>query len=223
MEINWLEFKAFIDSRNLSIQYVNYNNNYHLKGLDGFFELECLIPSDRSLSDDTIDFEDNYKANGNKSPTALVTTQFELRNKTLKCVSASEVVSSEDGTVTVLIKVPGTPNPTGDTTLEGRWISSGIAFFDIATPGDKVTSIHFIDHDNILGAGVDFIAGSYVDDEAGDNCGWFIPPTRGQVDAEAIGGYGFAPAGLYIEIKAQKGNGLKTGTFFMNLNWGKVE
>ena len=152
-----------------------------------------------------------------------VTTQFEIRDKTIKLACLFGAVQ-EDGTVTAYLKVPGTPNPTGDNTLAGRWISSGTAFFDIATPGDIVTAVKFVDHDNILGYGVDFQVGSYTDDDAEvANQGWFIPPKRGEIKAEAIGGYGFAPAGFYIMVTGKKGGGLTTGTLYVNFEWGKKE
>lgn len=154
---------------------------------------------------------------------AEVVTQFEKRDKTLKIASGSAAVGN-DGKAIVLMKIPGTPNPTGDVSKDGRWISSGIAFFDVATPGDKILSVRFVDHDNMLGAGADFVVGSYTDDDAEqDEQGWFIPPKKGEMKAEAIGGYGFAPAGFYIMVEGQKGGGLTTGTFYVNFEWGKVE
>lgn len=156
------------------------------------------------------------------SSSNLVTTQFELRDKTLKLANVSGAVQS-DGTVVVYLLIPGTANPTGDITQAGRWISSGTAFFDIATPGDLITSVRFVDHDNIIGQGVDFIVGSYTDDSAPSaNQGWYIPPSKGQLTAEAIGGYGFAPAGFYIMITAKKGNGLVTGTLYVNIEWANL-
>jgi len=155
--------------------------------------------------------------NVNNSP--IVTTQFELRNKTLKLASASGTVGG-DGTVTVSLLVPGTANPTGDITLAGRWISSGTAFFDVATAGDMVTSVHFVDIDNISGAGANTVIGSYTDDVMpSGNQGWYIPPLKGWIQADAIGGYGFAPAGYYLVISAKKGGGLTTGTFYINFEW----
>ena len=226
MQINvgWSDLKEFASSRSLSIQWVVANSKYMLTAIDGPMEMTAQVPCIVSPIDgsDQKDFEDNFKSVGNKSPNMLVTTQFELRNKTLKLASASGAVQS-DGTALVMIKVPGTPNPTGDTNLDGRWISGGCAFFDEVNAGDMVTGIHFIDHDNMLGQGVDFLVGSYSDDEAGSNCGWFIPCKRGQLDAEPIGGYGFAPAGLYVAVSAKKAPGITTGTFFLNMSWGKVE
>ena len=151
-----------------------------------------------------------------------ITTQFELRDKTIKLANVSGAVQG-DGTVTAYLQVPGIANPTGDTALDGRWISSGTAFFDVPTPGDIITSVRFVDHDNILGQGVDFVVGSYTDDDAPSGSqGWFIPPTKGEITAEAIGGYGFAPSGFYIMVTAKKGGGLITGTLYVNLEWGKT-
>jgi len=66
MEINWDEFKAFVSSRSLSIQWVIYNNNYWLKAFDGYFELSCILPTNSEIPE-TLDFETNLKANGNKT------------------------------------------------------------------------------------------------------------------------------------------------------------
>jgi hypothetical protein len=65
MEVIWSEFKNIVDEKNLSIQFVKHNGNYHLKALDGSFNIECLIPDD-SENSDTNDFETNYKTNGNR-------------------------------------------------------------------------------------------------------------------------------------------------------------
>jgi hypothetical protein len=227
MEINvgWADIKAFITTKSISIQYVVANNSYYLFAADGPMQMTAQIRMDGTESDNQTDFETNYKSTANSPLLPLlttVTTQFELRNKTIKLANVSGTVQS-DGTVTAYLQVPGTVNPTGDATLDGRWISSGTAFFDIATPGDVVNSVRFVDHDNILGQGVDFVVGSYTDDEAPSGSqGWFIPPAKGEIKAEAIGGYGFAPAGFYIMITAKKGGGLTTGTLYVNLEWGKL-
>lgn len=66
MEISWSEFKAIVTNRCLSIQYVTVNGNYWLKAIDGYFEVECMLPIGVNNSD-TNDFETNFKAAGNKS------------------------------------------------------------------------------------------------------------------------------------------------------------
>jgi hypothetical protein len=75
MQVDWQTFKNFISTRNLSIQYISFNGNYYMKGFDSFFTLECSLPLDRTSCDDTVDFEDNFKANGNKSPTQSIIVQ----------------------------------------------------------------------------------------------------------------------------------------------------
>lgn len=222
-EISWAELKTVKDSRSTAdLQYIITGGNYWIVVLDGPFHVECLIPTDPAHTD-TADFEANYKDGGNQSPNTQVVTQFEKRDKTLKLASTCGAVQS-DGTVVAYLKIPGTPNPAGDPTLEGRWISGGVAFFDTQTPGDIVTGVHFVDHDNMIGQGVDFVVGSYTDDYAlSENQGWYIPPARGQIDAEPIGGYGFAPAGFYVMVTGKKGGGITTGTLYVNLEWGRVE
>ena len=150
------------------------------------------------------------------SPSEVV-TQFEKRDKTLKLVHGEDTVDGS-GNATILIKVPGTPGSS-----DGRWISSGIAFFDVHTAGDKVLGVYFTDEDDILGYGAGFVVGSYTDDEADSGQqGWAIPP-NGFVKAEAIGGYGFAPAGFYVKVVGKKAGALPTGKFYVNLEWGRVE
>jgi hypothetical protein len=181
---------------------------------------DALSSGDQTLLNSIVD---NYAPIPQPNHVAEVVTQFEKRDKTIKLANMSGPVGL-DGTVALMLKIPGTPNPAGDVTQDGRWVSSGLAFFDVATPGDIITSVRFVDHDNMLGQGVDFVVGSYTDDDlASGNQGWFIPPNKGEIKAEAIGGYGFAPAGYYIMITAKKGGGVTTGTFYVNLEWGKKE
>lgn len=69
MEIIWSEFKKAVDERGLSIQHIVHQGNYVLKAIDGAFVLDCTVPI--GVGDpDTLDFETNYKAAGNKSPTS---------------------------------------------------------------------------------------------------------------------------------------------------------
>lgn len=156
-------------------------------------------------------------ANWLKGNVQEVITQFEKRDKTLK-LAHGEATVGFDSTATILMKIPGTPG-SGD----GRWISSGTAFFDVVTPGDKIISVRFVDHDNILGGGADAIVGSYTDDDAASaNQGWAIPPT-GVVKCDTVGGYGFAPSGLYIQIVGKKAKGIIIGTLYVNFEWAKSD
>jgi hypothetical protein len=75
MELNWTDFKAFVVSRGLSIQWVVAGPNYFLKAFDNIFSFDCLIPVDNSISSETLDFETNFKAAGNIKPFQSVSVQ----------------------------------------------------------------------------------------------------------------------------------------------------
>lgn len=64
MRVNWTELKKFVDDRGLSIQWVDANDKYYLKAYDANFSLSLAINKDGNP--DQTDFENNYKANGNK-------------------------------------------------------------------------------------------------------------------------------------------------------------
>lgn len=66
MEISWSEFKNIVTLKGLSIQYVQVQGNYWLKLFDGYFTLDCFIPTDET-NPDTSDFVTNFKAAGNKT------------------------------------------------------------------------------------------------------------------------------------------------------------
>jgi hypothetical protein len=142
-----------------------------------------------------------------------------MRDKTLKLASGSADVDTTTGVATILIQIPGTPG-----SGEGRWISEGVAFFSEPHVGDMITGLYFTDEDDILGAGAGTVVGSYTDDDVDSaNKGWYVLPIRGFVEAEAIGGYGFAPAGFYIKIVGKKASGHYSGKMFINFTWGKTE
>jgi hypothetical protein len=149
----------------------------------------------------------------------LVTTQFEMKNKDLKlsCMSGATDVN---GLVVLSIKIQGTFNGTNpDTGANGIYVSGGVAFFNIWTPGDKIKKLEIVDIDNVLGAGAGYILMNYHDEQATEaNAGIFIGP-QGLCEIEAFGGYGFIPSGIYIRVTAQKGSG--TGTLYCNIFGGR--
>jgi len=215
--VDWATLKSFAQERNLSIQYVQTSDTYYLWAIDGQAEVSGQISITGPASSDQSDFETNFKPTANAPilPTLTsVTTQFEIPNKTLKLFCGEGDVQS-DSTATILMLVPGTPG-----SGKGRFINSGEAFFDAPTAGDKILGVWFVDHDNILGGGVDAVIGSYTDDAAPlANQGWYLPPVRGTLKAETIGYYGFAPSGFYMKIVAKKANGITTGKLFINIEW----
>lgn len=75
MELSWTNFKTFVTTRALSIQWVVAGDNYYMKAFDNIFQFECLLPVDSSLSADTLDFETNFKALGNVKPLQTVSVQ----------------------------------------------------------------------------------------------------------------------------------------------------
>lgn len=63
--VKWAVFKAFVDARSLSIQYLEDDNFYFLKVSDAWFALECNLEKAVDTADVT-EFEATYKADGNK-------------------------------------------------------------------------------------------------------------------------------------------------------------
>lgn len=218
--MSWSDIKSFVDTRGVPLQYITINNSYMLFAFDGPLGASAQILLDGTDSTNQTDFETNYQPSANQplQPiVSVVTTQFEKRDKTLKIAHGENTVS-EDGTVTVLLKIPGTPG-SGD----GRWISGGTAFFDVHTPGDKIIGIYFTDEDNILGGGAGAVVGSYTDDDADEqNRGWAVRPS-GVVEASSIGGYGFAPSGFYIKIIGFKAGVSPSGKLYCNFEWAKSD
>lgn len=218
MIIPWSKFKEFVDSRSISIQWLDIDDNYYLKAFDGYFSLDCNLIKSRNL-EEVADFETNYKSDGNKSLTPVltsVTTLFEKNDKDLKLCSAEAAVG-EDSIATIEFKTPGVM-----ANGEGRWIASGMAWFDTKNPHDRIIEINIIDKDNVLGYGANTVIKTYHDDEIDSaQAGYRVPPI-GHVDVETLAGYGFLPAELYLQIKGKKGGDITTGFFFVNLEWGKT-
>ncbi len=60
-EVNWSELKNFIDTRSLDVHYVEFDDRYSVYAFDGLLSFYCDIKKDSA-----VDFETNYKPNGNK-------------------------------------------------------------------------------------------------------------------------------------------------------------
>lgn len=65
--VDWNEIKTFVDARDISIQFIEFDNRYTLAAFDGTFSLVSNLFKKDPRSADQIDFEDNYKAQGNRS------------------------------------------------------------------------------------------------------------------------------------------------------------
>lgn len=227
----WTQWKAIKVTKGLVHQHDEDGDMYTVWGYDGPEAHICTIwkgalpesviasgYTQQQNNADKAEFESDYLSTSNATIALQVFTQFEKRDKTLKLASAQQSIGL-DSMAVILIKIPGVPG-SGD----GRWLNSGLAWFDAIHKDDRILSVRFTDEDNILGAGVGTVVGSYTDDELGTSQqGWRIPPLRGWINAEAIGGYGFAPAGFYIKIVGKKGGGIIVGTFYVNLEWGRFD
>jgi hypothetical protein len=217
-ELPWAEFKAFVDARVLSIQWVELNNTYYMTAIDGPFNFRCSVYKDDGA--DQLEFEGSYKDLGNKSPRTEVVTQNEKNDKILKL--ASREGSFVDGACTISIKIPGTPG-----SGEGRWVAGGYAFTNVWTAGDRVTLCQVVDTDDLMGYGAGTVLKTYHDtDVDASDLGWRMWPAQqvgGEIEIDPIGGYGFIPAGLYLEIKFELAAGSTATWVCCDYWWAKSE
>ncbi len=65
MIVSWTAFKEFVTTRSLSIQWVDDGGIYFLRAFDSAFSLECNLDK-VNQNPDLLDFEANFKADGNK-------------------------------------------------------------------------------------------------------------------------------------------------------------
>lgn len=224
MEINWSEFKNIVDVKNISIQYVTVGNNYLLKAIDGGYENTCLIPTDPEHAD-TIDFETNYKLNGNRHTTNLVTTQLELNDKVLKLASSIADFTGDEAVLEIC--VPGTFTGVDHQTCDGRYIAGGYGWTNDYEFGDRISKVEVVDKDNIFGYGAGVIVKCYHDENLDEfNMGWRLWASlngEGEVEIDPIGGYGFIPSGLYIRITFLKNPTSNASKAAVNIWWGRRE
>ena len=150
-----------------------------------------------------------------------VITQYELNDKDLK-IASCECSFDINGLATMSLKVPGTPG-----TTEGRYVAGGYAFSDIWTKGDRLYKVQIVDVDNILGYGPNTVVKTYHDEEVDDaNAGWRMWQTEqlgGEVEIDPIGGYGFIPAGLYLQVIFKKATNGTASWIACDVWWGKKE
>lgn len=223
MNLEWTYFKELIAAKELSIQYAETTNFYFLRGYDSQVIIaECALNRLFQL-DDVSDFETNYKPAANRSLNTEVTTVFEKPNKILQ-LSTFEATMALNGTFVISQLIPGTANPTGSTSLHGRWVRGGTAWFSPMHVDDRLTGIYVRDDDNISGLGAGTVVGSLTDDALNAaNRGWRVPATKGFIDVAAIAGFGFMPAGFYLYVYGVSGSALQVGKkMYLNMDWGKT-
>jgi hypothetical protein len=248
MEVTWSIFKSVVDERSLSIQWIDIDDHYYMKVIDGNFILDCKLHKSGPDTASVEDFEDNYKTVGNRSPKGEVKTQFERDDLTIKIARIKETIV--DGTARVELLVPGTPG-----TTEGRYLAGGYGMLNSFDPDDHLTcTVEDIDRmiawtvaltinpaaeepvsDATVQAMGDYpsypVIGSYTDDEVpSDNQGWYFWPLSlggsndpiGEVELEPLGFYGFVPAGFYIVFTVIRPN-VSGGIIRGDIIWGKKE
>lgn len=148
MMVEWNVFKTFINARSLSIQWIDLDSKYWLNAFDGNFSLECTLIKNLSNNFDVADFEDNYKAEGNK--------KLQLRNAEGYAVLAPTFEDSQ-GLTTVWKGHLYTAQPnslnifdeivTTQLKLRGGWYKILDANANI---GDYI-EFSIVDKDNVLG------------------------------------------------------------------------
>lgn len=257
INVDWATFKAFVQQRNVTIQHVTLPTRYRLWAFDGPMHLSCQLIIADPASEDQQDFESNFRDNGNKSPNTIVTTQYELNDKTLKLARAAGNVD-ETGSVILYFKVPGTFG-----SGQGRYVVGGYGITEDYNKDDYVI-IRIEDKDRIIALMMAQVADpnateplsdeaiqqmgvipglneafpqypmvrSYTDEEAPEeNKGWYFWPLAqahggppiGEVEVNPIGGYGFIPSGFYIKLIYQRPQGITTGSFRANVDWGRKD
>jgi hypothetical protein len=64
MEVQWEEFKNFVDGRGCSIQFIEMGGNYCMEAFSGNFKVSCQITTDPSNAE-TAEFNSTYKPSAN--------------------------------------------------------------------------------------------------------------------------------------------------------------
>ncbi|CAK0741547.1 hypothetical protein CCP1ISM_130013 [Azospirillaceae bacterium] len=132
MEIRWSEIKRIAELKNLAVQWANLGSNYSVILVDGSLHLECLLPIGVG-DNDTNDFEENFKDNGNSSLKAEVVTQYEKEDKVLRLAKAKGVVDPETNAAVVYVHIPGEFG-----SKDGRWLCGGYGIAEDYNPDDYV-------------------------------------------------------------------------------------
>lgn len=143
---DWTDVKSILNNRSLSAQSTVIGSNYWIKAIDGAFEVECIIPTDTSLSADSLDFVTNFLPTANKQPTSeiqgVVTTQYELNDKDLKLARVKVDIVGNTGSL--YLRVPGSFGDGG-----GRYIGGGEAIID-TYDADDYAMVYIEDKDRVL-------------------------------------------------------------------------
>ena len=217
IKLGWPVFKAqVLDLGSYSWIYFDVDDHYLIYAKQNDFTVLCKIFKEEG-SADKLDFEENYKPNCKPVLKSRVVTAEEENDKRLKLASAEAEFDAETDIAEVSIRVPA----------GGRWIAGGYAFTDSFKRGDRVTKVQLVDVDNILGAGEHFVVATFHDVDVDEpNQGWRMWPApngSSECEIDPIGGYGFLPEGLYLEIYIKRGAGSAATFAAVDYWWAKNE
>lgn len=238
IELPWAEFKTqVLDSGNYQWLFFQINNHYHIYAKQASFTVLCKIYKDGGA--DQLDFEENYQASANLPLKMNVTTESEKNDKVLKLASM-EGTFDENGECTINFLVPEEFNGIVPP-ANGRWAAGGYAFTDAYKFGDRITEVNVIDIDRVMA-----IANGGLTDEQMQAVvptypllktyhdthvveayqGWRMYASQGgqgEIEIDPIGGYGFIPSGLYIQLKFKKAEGSPATKVAADLWWARTE
>lgn len=185
IEVSWNEIKDFVDSRNVSLQWLDVGKSYILRAFDGAFSVSCTL---RKISTTEVtDFEANYKNQGkdNRHPTSQVTQTLAEDDLTLRA-QGEKFTATNSSTSQHLYPCD-----------LAYALNGGEFFASNAELGDSI-KIDIYDKDNVLGYGTDFaLPGSgFV---GPDSKKWMIMPGTMQQIVDLSVSHLPAP-GLYIRV-----------------------
>ena len=66
-KVSWTVLKSFIDTKGASLQWVTRDTFYEIYAVDGQYTVQCTVDITDPANPDQIDFETNYKTQGNQA------------------------------------------------------------------------------------------------------------------------------------------------------------
>ena len=153
MTVDWSVMKGLIDSKGPCHQWLDLGNKYWIQFLDGAFKVECVIEKRTPTPDpsEQKEFEDSYKANGNKAVVAKA--QMKLGEDAFGFHGVGMQFTATAATTTKhYLQLDGFSDA----------VKGGQAWFDSNSSYKDKIRVFLEDKDNILGYGAGFELGNYV-------------------------------------------------------------
>jgi hypothetical protein len=217
IDVTWPQLKEFVDSRALSVQWIDNGDQYLLAAVDGIFTLTHAMDKDPSDTACIDEFEGTYKIEGNHS----------VGHQSIKIMlaKASGVTNLATGIANAAMKIPGTFGvDAAGNLLVGRTISGGRSDFAAKQYGDYVVA-EVRDDDNLLGYGAGTVLDTFHDtgtDSA--HSGWYFLGRPIDLSSVVTDDPTNLPAGMYLYIIGYKAGTLPLAvadTLYANIHWGQ--